>query len=572
MNKILEPFRDYHSGASSRKMNRIRWAMVALSWLIYVLVFPTLYNLLGPIALSFSGIPVFFTSWQAGLWGGILSAIGITLVNGLLLYWTGDNWSHIFRCSWLGFCLLLFGGAVVGRLHDLGRQIVNELNEHRRTAQKYSSIVESSIDGIILVNEYGKIMEWNQGEEELTGLKQAEVLGKFIWDVFYQIQPETQKVPSERDQYRENIIEALKTGKGYWLKQLNEREIQHKDGTRFYIQIQKSPIKTSTGYMIGIFSRDITERKKTELILMESEERFRATITQSSDGILVADENLKIIEWSSSQTEIFGYTRDEMIGKPIWQFQYDSVPEEHRPPGFLKHIKERALQIRDQGGDTQEENKKDYEIQTKDGGRKTIQISSFPIKTSGGILFGTITRDISEQKQFEKHLQHAATHDSLTDLPNRNLLNDRLIHSIANAERGGEQLALFYIDLDDFKIVNDTYGHSVGDELLRQFTKRILDQTRKSDTFARVSGDEFIMILESLPDRIHATTVAEKVISVGSEPYQIDDLQVSTTLSIGICLYPDNGNEPSLLIQRADAALYQAKQTGKNNLQFYNPK
>lgn len=570
MDRIQETFTRFLHEESSSAMNRVRWSLVVASWLSYILAFPMLYQRMGPIALSFSGFPVLFTAWHSGVPGGISSAVIVTGINWFMMYLNGNhNWSDIIQSSYFGFFLLLFGGIIIGRVNDLRRKLKKELAEKERTSNKYRSIVESSIDGIVLVDEKGNIIEWNQGQEEITGYKQKDVCGKHIWDIYFSLWPDTQKVPSEKDQFRSQVLEALQTGKGYWLNQLSEREIQQKDGTRFHIQIRKYPIKTNTGYMVGIFSRDITERKKSEELLLKSEERFRATISQSSDGILVADEDLNIIEWSSSQAEIFGYSREEMLNKPIWQFQYDIVPEEHRPPGFLDHLKKRSGQMKGQGTLGEEEISRDVEIQTKAGTRKIVQISSFPIKTSRGNLYGAIIRDISEQKKFEKHLQHSATHDSLTDLPNRTLLKDRLTHSLSKSERNNEKLAVLYIDLDNFKEVNDTYGHAAGDFLLKQFTKRIQDQTRKCDTVARISGDEFIMILEAISDPQHARTVAEKIIRMSEEPYQIDDEIIESTLSIGISIFPEDGIDPDILLQRADAAMYQAKQKEKINLQFY---
>ena len=570
MNRIQESFTKLLHGESSSAMNRVRWFLVVATWLVYILAFPMLYQRMGAIALSFSGFPVLFTAWHSGVPGGLSSAVIVTGINWLLMYLNGNHdWFDIIQSSYFGFFLLLLGGIVIGRVNDLRRKLKKELEEKERTSNKYRSIVQSSIDGIVLVDEEGKIIEWNHGQEEITGYRQKDVCGKYIWEIYFSLQPDTQKVPSEKDKFRSQVLEALQTGDGYWLNQLTEREIQQKDGTRFHIQIRKYPIKTNSGYMVGIFSRDVTERKKTEELLLESEERFRSTISQSADGILVADKDLKIIEWSSSQTEIFGYSREEMLDKPIWQFQYDIVPEEHRPPGFLDHLKKRPGQIIDDGTFVEEEISRDIEIQTKEGARKIVQISSFPIITSSGNLYGAIIRDISEQKKFEQHLQHSSTHDSLTDLPNRTLLNDRLTHSLSKSERNNEKLAVLYIDLDNFKAVNDTYGHAAGDILLKQFTKRIQDQTRKCDTVARMSGDEFIMVLEAISDPEHTRTVAEKIIRMSEEPFQMDDEIIESTLSIGISIFPNDGTDPEILLQRADAAMYQAKQKGKNNLQFY---
>ena len=545
--------------------------LILLVWAVYIIIFPIIYAQLGPAGLSLSGVPVIITAWFLGPWWGAASAVIVTLLNYLLMRWVSpDNWSDIFLNSLIGMVVLICGGVILGRLRDLGLRLNKELIEKERTTQKYQSIVESSTDGIALVNEQGLVIEWNQGAERLTGLSQNSVLGRAIWDVCYDIEPEERKSAAFLDKLRGQVFEVLESGDGYWLYQFEEREIQHLDDSRFFIQLNKYPIKTSTGHMIGIFARDISERKKTEQMLIEREERFRATISQSADGILVADENFQIIEWSSQQTAIFGYNREEMIDRYVWEFQFSILPEEKRPPGLLENLKERALLIRDDPELFTKDYPLDLEIQAKNGTRKTIQISTFPIQTSDQSFYGVISRDVSVQKRFEEQLQYAATHDVLTDLPNRTLFNDRLVHSLAKAERSQAKLGLLYIDLDNFKTINDTLGHNAGDMLLKGFAARLQTQSRRSDTLARISGDEFLMILETLADYDDAGSVAKKLLELGNEPYSINGKKVISTLSIGISLYPKDGQNPITLIDKADTAMYQAKQSGKNQYQFYS--
>ena len=547
----------------------LRWFLIAVTWLAYVTAFPTLFASMGPAAFSLSGLPVLLTAWYNGIIGGVIGAAIVTLINAVLMYWMmGEGWSYIILNNTYGIILLLFGGIVVGRIQDLRGKLLTELKEKETSAAKYQSIVQSSSDGIILINEEGKVIEWNQGQVEITGIRSEEAINRYIWDLVYTIEPDTQKTPTSKIDYRDEVLNATKTGEGYWLEQLSEQEIEHTDGTRFFIQTRKYPIRTNRGFMIGFFSRDITERKKNEEILIRSEERYREMVSQSADGILIANEDLEIIEWSDSQTDIFGYTKEEMIGKPIWQFQYNLVPEENRPPGFLDHVKKRAQEVKQKGIQIFDDQPTDFEIQTKDGTRKTIQISSFPIHTSAGTLTGTIIRDISDQKEFERHLQHTATHDALTNLPNRTLLLDRLDHSIARAQRNNSRLGVLYIDLDNFKDINDTYGHSAGDFVLQEFTSRILDETRKSDTFARISGDEFVMLMESISDSKQAEVLGEKIIQLVNKPFDMNGSTFEVTLSIGVSIYPDDGGTSLRLIQQADAAMYEAKKAGKNNMQI----
>ena len=182
----------------------------------------------------------------------------------------------------------------------------------------------------------------------------------------------------------------------------------------------------------------------------------------------------------------------------------------------------------------------------------------------------TTFQDITERKQAESELQHAATHDPLTNLPNRALFNDRLKLALTRAKRNQEQLALLFIDLDDFKVINDTYGHKTGDQLLIAFTSRLQDACRKSDTVARLSGDEFSVILEEITTPTDVVKIVKKIIILCSKSYKLEKNDVLIKLSLGISLYPEDGINADILLNRADAAMYQAKQQGKNSYQFFN--
>lgn len=182
----------------------------------------------------------------------------------------------------------------------------------------------------------------------------------------------------------------------------------------------------------------------------------------------------------------------------------------------------------------------------------------------------TTFQDITERKQAESELQHAATHDPLTNLPNRALFNDRLKFALTKAKRNQEKLAILFVDLDDFKAVNDTYGHETGDQLLIAFSMRLQDFGRKSDTIARLSGDEFSLILESITSKMDVARIAKKIISLCSKPYKLGKDNVLVGLSLGISLYPEGAVDAGTLLNRADAAMYQAKEQGKNNYQFFN--
>lgn len=177
-------------------------------------------------------------------------------------------------------------------------------------------------------------------------------------------------------------------------------------------------------------------------------------------------------------------------------------------------------------------------------------------------------QEIAERKQVERRLEYLATHDPLTDLPNRSLFYDRLDHALSLANRERLQVAVMFLDLDGFKSVNDAFGHAKGDRLLKKVAARLADVVRGSDTVARLSGDEFALILEKIQDAKDADVIARKILEVLSKPFRLDEHEFVVTTSIGISLYPQNGGDANGLLKQADAAMYDVKTAGKNNFQF----
>jgi len=181
-----------------------------------------------------------------------------------------------------------------------------------------------------------------------------------------------------------------------------------------------------------------------------------------------------------------------------------------------------------------------------------------------------VARDITERLASEKLIHFQAYHDLLTGLPNRALFHDRLTNTISNARREDDKLAILFLDLDRFKVVNDTLGHSVGDELLKQLASRLKSCLREGDTVARLGGDEFIILLPHVEGESVADVVGNKVIETIKKPFTVDDNELFITGSIGISMYPADGNTADLLIKNADTAMYYTKEQGKNNFNLYN--
>jgi len=183
--------------------------------------------------------------------------------------------------------------------------------------------------------------------------------------------------------------------------------------------------------------------------------------------------------------------------------------------------------------------------------------------------FIRVIEDISARKQTEQELIQLAHYDTLTNLPNRALFRDRLTQALAQAHRSGSMLAIMFLDLDRFKLINDSLGHAMGDLLLKQVAHRLAACVRASDTVGRLGGDEFGILLETLHSASDANLVAQKIGQSFSEPFRLDDSERYVTTSIGISLYPTDGQEENQLIKAADSAMYRAKQTGRNNFHFF---
>jgi diguanylate cyclase (GGDEF)-like protein/PAS domain S-box-containing protein len=255
----------------------------------------------------------------------------------------------------------------------------------------------------------------------------------------------------------------------------------------------------------------------------------------------------------------FGYSEEELIGTNYRAY----VPKED-----IKSVYKAWNKVYRTG-----EPLKSYPFATvrKDGTQIFVENSVSPVRDKGGKIIGfrAVSRDVTQRKQFEQKLADMATHDSLTGLPNRTLLADRLTMGLALSRRSGSRLAILMLDLDRFKVVNDTMGHGAGDQLLKSVGERLIGVTRKSDTVARIGGDEFVLVLPQISMPLDAARLAQRILDVFKEPIIFDGHQLSITTSIGIAVYPDDGKDIDILLKNADNAMYWAKEQGRDMYRFY---
>lgn len=309
----------------------------------------------------------------------------------------------------------------------------------------------------------------------------------------------------------------------------------------------------AAGKFIALVS-DITENKKSEAAIAQ----LAAIVQSSEDAIIGADLAGTITSWNSGAEKLLGFTPADALGQHI------SIV---LPQG------NRAGDILDASGNGHVSRMDQTFVQSKSRAQLPVSLTLSPIRNSAGEVTGVaaIARDIAARMRAEMELAYQARHDHLTGLPNRLLLADRLEASIARAARGGLKSAVIYLDLDGFKLVNDTLGHEAGDELLKQVTDRLRGCIRDPDTLARMGGDEFMLVINEVPDGHAALAIAERLSAALRKPLSLDGRDFYATASIGIALYPDNGTDVSSLRRNANAAMYQAKRAGKDRILFFTP-
>jgi diguanylate cyclase (GGDEF)-like protein/PAS domain S-box-containing protein len=278
----------------------------------------------------------------------------------------------------------------------------------------------------------------------------------------------------------------------------------------------------------------------------------------TNEGIFITDRDGNIVNANQAFTTITGYPVNEAVGKNPRIFKSDRQ-DKNFYEAFWKELIEKG---RWQG--EMWNLRKNGEVYPC-----WLRISAMEDEQGQLVHYVAVFADITERKQTEERLEFLATHDPLTNLPNRSLFNDQFKHALDLANRSGSKVALMYLDLDGFKQVNDTYGHEAGDQLLRDISARFRSELRESDTVARLGGDEFAFIIENIKDQENIANVAEKILEAIYQTLLVADLDVDITGSLGVSIYPDNGEAADLLLKKADRAMYLAKEAGKNMYYLY---
>ncbi|MEO8890481.1 MAG: EAL domain-containing protein, partial [Coleofasciculaceae cyanobacterium] len=367
----------------------------------------------------------------------------------------------------------------------------------------------------------------------------SQMEGKNIYEV----------MPLEIAQQRMHYVEqALKTGK----TQSYEFPLNWDDN---HLSIEEARIVVSGDDEVLVIIRDITERKQMEEALRASEECYRRIIETTSEGVWIIDAENHTVFANQTMAEMLGYGVDEMLGMSLLSF----VSEEWKSLAVaaMSHIQPGVQKVRESF---------DFQLRCKDGSTLWALVAANPIFDRTGQYNGALGMftDITQRKISEEKIHYQAMYDLLTDLPNRTLFNEQLSGLIQAESK--QKLALLFLDLDRFKTINDTLGHAVGDRFLQAVAQRL--SHLQNGIIARWGGDEFTVILPQASNT-EATAVAETILSALKPAFNLEGHQLHISASIGIALYPGDGEDAETLVINADAALYRAKQKGRNNYQFY---
>jgi len=408
----------------------------------------------------------------------------------------------------------------------------------RESERRHRLLFERNLAGVYRNTLDGRMLECNDEMARILGYaSREEMLSIRAGDSYF--------TPADREQ----LIDAIRRDGGV---RGAEVRLRRKDGTPVWV--------LESAHLLGDVLEgtivDITDRKKAETALRDSEERYRLMAENSTDLIARTTPNGIFVYASDALRSLLGYEPSEVVGTPI----RDLIHPDDRPA--LRAI------VPDTVGRTFS-----YRALRRDGSIVWFESTSRAIVGESGEVseIVSVSRDISERRRAEEQIEYQAYHDALSGLPNRLLFRDRLTIALAHAKRQDTPLVVMFLDLDRFKIVNDTLGHSLGDELLRVIAERLRSVLREGDTIARMGGDEFTVLLSDLKNAGAAAKIAQKLLEIVAQPVRVEGYELYVTTSIGIALFPNDGDTAELLLKNADSAMYRAKELGRNSYQLCTP-
>ncbi|MEW8272317.1 MAG: EAL domain-containing protein [Candidatus Thiodiazotropha taylori] len=427
-------------------------------------------------------------------------------------------------------------------------RVGNVIENRQQAEDQLHLLLDTTVEGIFGVDNQGITTFVNPSASRMLGYSPEELINRSNHTLIHHTRSDGSPYPASEC----CMLEVLRGGT---VHTVDDEVFWRKDGTSFPVEYSSNPIHRK-GKIVGavVNFRDISERK-------QAEKRIRTllqAIEQSPVSVVMTDTNGDI-EYVNRAFEITtGYESHEVLGKNPRILKSDNTPAE-----YFKELWQAIGSGQSWRGELQNRKK------NGDLFWERAYIAPVVDETGSTSHYLAVKEDISLQKQQEEKILHQANYDSLTNLPNRFLTLDRLSQIIKEAQRNEQMAAVLFLDLDDFKKVNDSMSHETGDKLLIQAAKRLKESVRIDDTVSRLGGDEFIVLLGSLHSEKEVLPIAEKILNCFKPPFVLDGRELILTASIGISIYPSDGNNPAELLRNADTAMYQSKEQGRNTFNFF---
>ncbi|HEY0140733.1 MAG TPA: EAL domain-containing protein [Thermoanaerobaculia bacterium] len=442
-----------------------------------------------------------------------------------------------------------------GFVYDITERKRAEESLSAANSQRKAVLDAATRVSIIATDADGTITVFNSGAERMLGYAAEEMIGtRSLLDIHVEHEL-VQHASGLSAEHRRDVsgFEVLVLRAALEGVEEHEWTYVRKNGETLTVAVSVTALRAEDGAITGFLhvGTDITARRRAEETLrMQS-----AAMTASMDGIGILNERLEFIYSNDALARLYGYTRPlDLIAKSL-----TDLYEPHEQVRFITSV----VPVVHQRGRWRGE----ATGVRRDGVNFPQEISLTAIDGGGMVC---VVRDITERTYAEEQIKHLAYHDALTNLPNRLLFKDRLTVALSHAQRDGSHLAVLFLDLDRFKVINDSLGHNIGDQLLQAVAARLQACVRDSDTVARLGGDEFTLLLPRLNRSDDAVPVATKIVEAIRHPFHIEGREFFITTSIGISLFPEDGTDAETLIKNSDTAMYQAKELGRDNYQLFN--
>ncbi len=416
--------------------------------------------------------------------------------------------------------------------------------EPDRNEDFFRTILSNILDSVLVLDWDGSILYANRAAYALVGLEEDSAVGLNVVNF---IHPDDVRIVFKD-------LELVREDRGGFLAEYRiksaKKEYKWVEGLGKKIHIQDRPVDI-------VILRDITERKEAQKKLLSSELKFR-TLAETTPAAIFIHQGERIIYSNPGMEALTGYSKEELASVRSWDLIHPDTRDLARELA-LARLEGPVDPVR-------------YETKviTKQGEEKWVDLSAGNIEIEGKPAGMGTAHDITDRKKAEETISRLAYYDPLTGLPNRLLFNDRLSMAITRAERFQDKIAVFMLDLDKFKDVNDTLGHTIGDHLLQAVADRLSVSLRKSDTVARMGGDEFIICISDLKEHGNPAQVAEKILENFIDPFTFSSHVIAMKSSLGMAIYPEDGTDGEMLIRNADIAMYRAKHSGGNRYKPYS--